>query len=67
MKTLKQLKKIIVGIIGFTILFIGVLLIFLPGPAIIIIPVGLGVLATEFAWARNMLEKVKRKFNNRKK
>jgi uncharacterized protein (TIGR02611 family) len=67
MKTLKQIKKIVVGVIGFTILAIGVLLLVLPGPAFIVIPVGLGVLATEFAWARNMLEKVKRKIKKRKK
>lgn len=67
MKTLKQIKKIIVGIIGFTILIIGVLLIFLPGPAFIIIPIGLGILATEFVWAKNMLEKIKRKIKNRNK
>ena len=67
MRTLKQIKKIIVGIIGFTILFIGVLLIVLPGPAFIIIPIGLGILATEFAWAKNILEKVKKRLKNRKK
>jgi uncharacterized protein (TIGR02611 family) len=55
----KQIKKIIVGVIGFTILFIGVLLIVLPGPAFIVIPIGLGILATEFIWARRILDKIK--------
>jgi tellurite resistance protein TerC len=34
-------------------------MIILPGPAIIVIPIGLGVLATEFIWARRLLKKVK--------
>lgn len=67
MKTLKQIKKIIVGVIGFTILFIGILLLVLPGPAFIVIPIGLGILATEFAWAKNILGKVKQKIKNRKR
>ncbi len=48
------LRKLIVGIIGGTILLIGVALIVLPGPAFIVIPIGLAILATEFAWARRM-------------
>jgi uncharacterized protein (TIGR02611 family) len=58
---LKQVKKIIIGVIGFTILFIGILLLVLPGPAFIVIPIGLGILATEFLWARRILDKVKEK------
>jgi uncharacterized protein (TIGR02611 family) len=58
---LKQVKKIIVGVIGFTILFIGILLLVLPGPAFIVIPIGLGILATEFLWAKRILDKVKEK------
>jgi tellurite resistance protein TerC len=48
---------IIVG--GFTVLAIGVAMIVLPGPAFVVIPVGLGILSLEFAWARRWLEKVK--------
>ena len=61
-KTLRQIKKIIVGVIGFTILFIGILLLVLPGPAFIVIPLGLGILATEFVWAKKLLKNVKDKF-----
>jgi tellurite resistance protein TerC len=46
------LRKLIVGLIGGTILLAGVALIVLPGPAFIVIPIGLAILATEFAWAR---------------
>jgi tellurite resistance protein TerC len=60
-KTIKQLKKIIVFVVGFTILLIGLALIILPGPAFIVIPIGLSILATEFIWARKLLNNVKEK------
>jgi uncharacterized protein (TIGR02611 family) len=52
-------RKLIVGIIGGTVLLIGVALIVLPGPAFIVIPIGLAILATEFAWARRAVTKAK--------
>jgi uncharacterized protein (TIGR02611 family) len=55
----RKIKRLIIGVIGFTILLIGIILIVLPGPAFIVIPAGLAVLATEFAWARKLLKKVK--------
>lgn len=57
--TLKQAKRLIVFIVGATVLCIGVALVVLPGPAIVVIPVGLGILASEFVWARNLLRKIK--------
>jgi len=63
-KTAKQAKKLVIAVIGFTVLFIGIAMIVLPGPAIVVIPIGLGILATEFVWARRILEKVKNKANN---
>ena len=64
LKTIKQAKKLIIAVIGFTVLLIGLTMIVLPGPAFIVIPLGLGILATEFVWARRVLEKVKDKVNN---
>lgn len=58
-------KRIIIAVIGFTILGIGVAMIVLPGPAILVIPLGLGILATEFIWARKLLEKAKSKFKKK--
>ena len=52
-------RKLIVGVIGATILLIGVAMIVLPGPAFIVIPVGLAILATEFAWARRAIRRVR--------
>ncbi len=59
LKTLGQAKRLIVIVIGFTILAAGVAMIVLPGPAVVVIPVGLAILATEFIWARKLLDKVK--------
>ncbi|HWR21581.1 MAG TPA: PGPGW domain-containing protein [Verrucomicrobiae bacterium] len=53
--TLKQARRAIVIVIGFTILVLGIVLIVLPGPAILVIPLGLAILATEFVWARRLL------------
>lgn len=58
-KTIKKIKRLFIIIFGFTILIIGLALIILPGPAFIVIPIGLSILATEFIWAKNLLEKVK--------
>jgi tellurite resistance protein TerC len=56
---LKWMRRIAVAVIGFTVLSIGVCMIVLPGPAFIVIPAGLGILALEFAWARRWLDTVK--------
>jgi tellurite resistance protein TerC len=57
--TLRVAKRIVVAIIGGTVTLIGIALIVLPGPAFIVIPVGLSILATEFLWARRWLKKVR--------
>lgn len=66
-ESLKQIKRLLIGIIGSTILLIGVAMIVLPGPAFIVIPVGLSILATEFLWAKKMIEKFKDKIEQLKK
>jgi tellurite resistance protein TerC len=59
--TYKLAKRIVIGIVGGTVLLIGVAMIALPGPAFVVIPVGLGILGIEFAWARHWLKKIKAK------
>ena len=61
LKTFKQVKRLVIGLIGFTVLVIGVAMIVLPGPAFIVIPIGLGILATEFIWAKSLLRTVKQR------
>jgi tellurite resistance protein TerC len=62
LKTLQQAKRLIVIVVGSTILLMGIAMIVLPGPAVLVIPVGLGVLATELVWARRLLNKLKSTF-----
>lgn len=50
LKTLRQTKRLIIIVIGFTILLIGIAMIVLPGPAVLVIPLGLGILASELVW-----------------
>jgi tellurite resistance protein TerC len=52
---LRHAKRVAVWIVGMTVLLFGIALIVLPGPAIVVIPIGLAILATEFAWARRWL------------
>jgi uncharacterized protein (TIGR02611 family) len=57
--TYKVAKRIAIGIVGGTLLAIGVVMMVTPGPGIPAILGGLGILAIEFAWARIWLKKVK--------
>lgn len=56
MKGLPWLRKAIVAVVGFTVVLIGVVMIVTPGPAIVVIPLGLAILATEFVWAQRLLK-----------
>ncbi len=66
LKSMQQTKRLLIAVIGFTILIVGIAMIVLPGPAIIAIPMGLGILATEFVWARKLLKKAKNKLQKRR-
>ena len=57
---LRDARKVVVAVVGSTVLAIGIALIVLPGPAVIVIPAGLTILATEFVWARRLLRRFKR-------
>ncbi|OGW54503.1 MAG: hypothetical protein A2Y81_06785 [Nitrospirae bacterium RBG_13_43_8] len=63
-KTLQQAKRAIKIVVGFTVLFAGLSMTVLPGPAIVVIPAGLAILATEFLWARRLLERIKQGASN---
>jgi len=52
-------RKIVVGVVGATVLLLGLALIVLPGPAVLVIPLGLGILAAEFSWARRWLARLR--------
>lgn len=62
--TVRQARRLVIGVIGSTVLLIGLAMLVLPGPAVIVIPAGLGILATEFVWARNLLKSVRERLRN---
>ena len=53
-------RKIVVGVIGTTIVLLGIVMLVAPGPGTVVIPIGLLILASEFAWARWLLLRGKR-------
>lgn len=53
-------RRVVSAVIGGTILLFGIAMIVLPGPAMLVIPLGLAVLATEFLWARRWLRKTQK-------
>ena len=63
--SLKWLRRAVVAVVGFSVLLVGIAMIVLPGPAFIVIPLGLAILATEFVWAAKLLKRA-REFFKRK-
>jgi tellurite resistance protein TerC len=60
LENIKVVKRVIVSVVGATVLLIGIALLVLPGPAFVVIPLGLAILATEYAWARRWLKRARR-------
>jgi len=52
-------KRIGIAIVGGSVTLIGIALIVLPGPAIVVIPIGLSILGTQFEWPRRYLRKAR--------
>jgi tellurite resistance protein TerC len=65
--TYRQARRLVIFITGAALVIVGVALIFLPGPAIIVIPAGLAVLSLEFAWARRFLQHVRRRISEQQR
>lgn len=63
--TYKAARRIAVGVVGATVLLIGVVMLVTPGPALIVIPVGLAILSIEFTWARSWLKRLRESISNR--
>lgn len=56
---LRQLRRIGVALVGGIVVTVGLAMLVLPGPAVVVIPAGLAILATEFQWARRLLDRVR--------
>jgi len=57
--TLRAARRMVVLVIGGTVLLLGVAMLVLPGPGLVVAPAGLAILATEFLWARRLLTRVR--------
>lgn len=54
-------SKIIITVVGTLVFLAGVVMLVTPGPAFVMIPLGLAILATEWDWADRMLQVAKKK------
>lgn len=59
LKSLRQTKRFLKILFGFTLLVLGIVMIVTPGPGWLVIILALGVLAAEFVWARQLLDHMK--------
>lgn len=66
-RAVRLARKLIVLVVGLTVVLFGVIMIVTPGPAIVVIPAGLAILATEFIWARRILKWLKSQIPHWKK
>ena len=62
--TYKVARRIVIGVVGATVVLIGLIMVVTPGPALIVIPVGLAILSIEFTWARMWLRKLREAISN---
>ena len=64
--SLKAIRRLIVLVIGSTVILFGIVLSLplVPGPGFVVIFAGLAILATEFVWARVLMHQVKDRINS---
>jgi uncharacterized protein (TIGR02611 family) len=60
LQTVQQVRRVFLILAGFTLLLLGIIMIFTPGPGTPVILMGLGLLAAEFVWARRIMDRIKR-------
>jgi uncharacterized protein (TIGR02611 family) len=60
LRTVSQVRRVFLIVAGFTLLLLGIIMVFTPGPGTPVILLGLGLLAAEFVWARRLMERIKR-------
>jgi len=58
-RVLPFVRKLLIAVIGTTVVLLGLLVLFLPGPGLLIILLGLGILAIEFVWARRLVQQAR--------
>lgn len=51
--------RVFIGVVGGLVTILGAIFLFAPGPGLLVLLAGLGILATEFAWASSAIRKTK--------
>lgn len=57
--TYRTVRRLLVLVLGVSVVLVGIIMVVTPGPAFIVIPAGLAILATEFVWARVLLTRMR--------
>ena len=65
-RTIDQVRRFFKILIGFTLLLLGGIMVFTPGPGWVVIFLGLTLLAAEFVWARRLMDRMKHQGNRLK-
>jgi uncharacterized protein (TIGR02611 family) len=52
-----RIVRVVVALFGFLVVLAGLAMLVLPGPGLLVIAIGLGILALEFVWAERLLER----------
>ena len=60
LRTVEQVRRVFLIIAGFTLLLVGGIMLVTPGPGLLVIFLGLGLLAAQFVWARRLMDRLKR-------
>jgi uncharacterized protein (TIGR02611 family) len=65
-RSIDQVRRFFKILAGFTLLLVGVLMLFTPGPGWLVVFLGLTLLAAEFVWARRLMDHMKNQSNRLK-
>ena len=61
--TYRAARRVVVAVVGVTVVLIGVVMLLTPGPGLVVIPLGLAILSIEFAWAKLWLKRVRERLS----
>jgi uncharacterized protein (TIGR02611 family) len=62
-RSIEQIRRFFRILGGFTLLVVGVIMFFTPGPSWVVVFLGLTLLAAEFVWAHRLMDRMKHEGN----
>jgi len=65
-RTIEQVHRFFRILAGFTLVLVGVIMFFTPGPGWLVVFFGLTLLAAEFVWAKRLMDRMKHESNRLK-